>query len=156
MRKYTIGGLMYKNNLKKVRKANRLTQDNIAKLLNCSRSAYNNWERKVNMLSLDIADQLSIFFNVSLSYLLGLKLYETTNNKINPMNYNPLLRNLEQLKGLHGHTYEDIIKYLKCQVRTCQRYFNGNYKIPLELLSKLYSIDLDTLCGKIENHLTYT
>ncbi len=149
---------MNKNNLKKIRKANRLTQDDMANLLDCSRSAYNNWERKVNMLPLDKADQISLYFNISLSYILGLKPSETPNKDIKPMNYNTLLRNLEQLKGLHDQTYNDIAKYLKCKERTCQRYFNGNYKIPLDrliLLSKLYNIDLDTLCGKIEKPLTY-
>ncbi|HIS87198.1 MAG TPA: helix-turn-helix transcriptional regulator, partial [Candidatus Caccenecus avistercoris] len=44
-----------------------------------------------------------------------------------------------------------LAEYLKCNKSTVFRYFNG--KIPFKIdilirLSKLYRIDLDSLCGK--------
>ena len=110
-------------------------------------------------MPLKVADTLSLYYKVSLSYLLGLKPKERPNNNIKPMNYNTLLRNLEQLKGLHDQTYESIGKNIGCNGTTCNKYFNGTYLIPLDqliLLSKLYNIDLDTLCGKQDFNISYT
>mgnify|MGYP001851364736 FL=1 len=41
--------------------------------------------------------------------------------------------------------------YLKCTRASCQRYFKGIIKIPIDrliLLSELYDTDLDKMCGK--------
>ena len=49
------------------------------------------------------------------------------------------------------NTYEEIGTYLKCTRASCQRYFKGIIKIPIDrliLLSELYDTDLDKMCGK--------
>lgn len=63
---------MYVNNIKRLRNEKELTQDQISKILKCSRSTYNNWERGIVMIPIDIADQLSMFYKVDLSFILGL------------------------------------------------------------------------------------
>lgn len=142
---------MYFNNLKKLRNEKELTQEDISKKLNCSRSTYNNWERGIVMIPIDVADKLSVFYKVDLSCILGINKKLEYNLNIKKMNYNKLLKNLCDLKDKNKNTYDEIGTYLKCTGATCQRYFKGEFKIPIDrliLLSELYEIDIDVLCGK--------
>lgn len=142
---------MYINNLKRLRNEKEMTQEDIAKKLKCSRSTYNNWERGIVMIPLDIADQLSVFYKADLTCVLGINKKLEYNLNIKKMNYNKLLKNLSSLKDKHKNTYEEIATYLKCNSSTCQRYFKGEFKIPIDrliLLSELYEINIDELCGK--------
>lgn len=144
---------MYFNNLKKLRIEKDLTQKDVAKILNCKRSSYSNWEYDVVMIPLGIADKLSLFYNVKLSYILGIDNINKLDCKLYPINYKILLRNLSKLKKKNKHSFDDIADYLKCNKSTCSRYFKGSIIIPIDrliLLSELYNIDLDKLCGKIK------
>lgn len=144
---------MYYNNLKKLRNSRELTQEDLALILNKKRSSYVNWEYGTVMIPLDIADKLSLFYNVKLSYILGIDNDKVNTDIINGIDYNLLLKNLARLKMENSHTFDDIARFLKCDKSTCNRYFNGNVIIPIDrliLLSELYEIDLDVLCGKMK------
>lgn len=142
---------MYLNNLKKLRNEKELTQEEISKVLDCSRSTYNNWERGIVMIPIDTADKLSIYYKVNLSCILGVDKTIEYNPKVKEMNYKKLLKNLANLKSNNKNTYDEIGSYIKCTGATCQRYFKGEFKIPIDrliLLSELYEINIDELCGK--------
>ena len=142
---------MYHNNLKRLRHEQELTQKGIAKILNCNRNTYNNWEQGVVMIPLAIADKLSCYYKVSLSYIYGVENNFVIKENIKPINYETLLDNLMKLKKQNKHAYKIIAKALNCTEPTVQRYFTGAIVPPsdrLVLLTKLYNIDLDTLCGK--------
>lgn len=142
---------MYLKNLKLLRNEKELTQDDIAKYLGVSRTTYNNWEQGTVLLPLDIADKLSAYYKVRLSCILGIDNNIEYKDKINKMNYDVLLKNINELKINNKNTYEEIGTYLKCTRASCQRYFNGIIKIPIDrliLLSELYDTDLDKMCGK--------
>lgn len=57
--------------LKKLRQDQNLTQEELAKKINSSRSNIANYENNNNMPSVDILERLSVIFNVSVDYLLG-------------------------------------------------------------------------------------
>lgn len=57
--------------LKKIRQDNNLTQDELAKKIETSRSNIANYENDKNMPSVDILEKLSKLFNISIDYLLG-------------------------------------------------------------------------------------
>lgn len=59
------------NILKKIRLDNNLTQEELAKKINTSRSNIANYENNKNMPSIEILDKLSEIFNCSTDYLLG-------------------------------------------------------------------------------------
>lgn len=142
---------MYINNLKRLRTEKELTQEDISSKLKCKRTTYNNWERGIVMIPLDKADEMSLFYNVRLSYILGLDKSSTNDYKIKKLNKAKLLENLSKLKKDNHNTYEEIATYLKCNRSTCSRYFKGVFDIPIDrliLLAELYNIDLDKLCGK--------
>lgn len=142
---------MYFNNLKRLRNDNDYTQQDIAKQLGVNPFTYKNWENGIVMIPIDIADKLSVFYNVTLSYILGIDKNLKIDYKIRSLKYDKLLNNLSKLKKDNNHSYEEIGTYLDCTRSTCQRYFKGIVKITIDrliLLSKLYKIDLDELCGK--------
>lgn len=83
--------------------------------------------------------------------LLGVDKNIEYNPKVKEMNYKKLLKNLANLKSNNKNTYDEIGSYIKCTGATCQRYFKGEFKIPIDrliLLSELYEINIDELCGK--------
>lgn len=57
--------------LKKIRQDNNLTQEELAKKIDTSRSNIANYENNKNMPSIEILDKLSKLFNCSLDYLMG-------------------------------------------------------------------------------------
>lgn len=59
------------NILKKIRLDNNLTQEELAKKIDTSRSNIANYENNKNMPSIEILDKLSEIFNCSTDYLLG-------------------------------------------------------------------------------------
>lgn len=63
--------MCFGNNLKKYRQENGLTQEELAKKINTSRSNIANYENGKNMPSIDTLEKLSKVFNCSIEYLLG-------------------------------------------------------------------------------------
>lgn len=63
--------MSFGNILKKLRQDNKLTQDELAKKIETSRSNIANYENDKNMPSVDILEKISELFNVSTDYLLG-------------------------------------------------------------------------------------
>ena len=57
--------------LKKIRQDNNLTQDELARKIETSRSNIANYENDKNMPSIDILEKLAKLFNVSIDFLLG-------------------------------------------------------------------------------------
>lgn len=63
--------MSFGNILKKIRQDKNLTQEDLAKKLNISRSNIANYENDKNMPSVDILEKLSKIFDCSIDYLLG-------------------------------------------------------------------------------------
>ena len=89
---------MYHNNLKRLRNEQELTQKEVAKILDCNRNTYNNWEQGVVMIPLDIADILSCFYKVSLSCIYGIENDFSTKENIKSINYKTLLNEIKKTK----------------------------------------------------------
>lgn len=63
--------MSFGNNFKKIRQENEMTQEELAKKINTSRSNIANYENDKNMPSIEILNKLSEIFNCSIDYLLG-------------------------------------------------------------------------------------
>lgn len=63
--------MSFGNILKKLRQDENLTQEELAKKLNSSRSNIANYENDKNMPSVDVLNKLAEIFNCSIDYLLG-------------------------------------------------------------------------------------
>lgn len=73
--------MRFGDNLKKIRQDNELTQEELAKKLNTSRSNIANYENDKNMPSVDMLEKLSKILNCSIDYLMGNIDIKNTNNK---------------------------------------------------------------------------
>ena len=138
--------------LKDLREDRDYTQDYIADILKARRSSYANWENGETLIPLDKLDQLSVFYNVPISYLLGIKNNYNRYKNIGKMNYNLMLDKLNQLKDNLSLTYQEIGDYLKVSKSTAYKYYKGEIKIPvdiLHLLVELNKCDIDKLLGKL-------
>lgn len=128
------------------------TQDYIANILKTNRSSYANWENGETLIPLDKLDQLSVFYNVPISYLLGIKNNYNRYKNIGKMNYNLMLDKLNQLKDNLSLTYQEIGDYLKVSKSTAYKYYEGQLIIPVNiliLLGELNKSDIDKLLGKL-------
>lgn len=63
--------MSFGNNLKKIRQDCNLTQEELAKKINTSRSNIANYENNKNMPSIDVLSKLSKVLDCSIDYLLG-------------------------------------------------------------------------------------
>ena len=63
--------MSFGNNLKKIRQECNLTQEELAKKINTSRSNIANYENDKNMPSIDMLNKLSEILDCSIDYLLG-------------------------------------------------------------------------------------
>lgn len=90
------------NNLKLLRKEKRLTQQEIANVLNISQNTYSYWENGKVKIDNKSLEKLSNFFGVSIDYLLG-KANITTGVKI------PVLGNV--IAGVPISAIEEILDY---------------------------------------------
>ena len=138
--------------LKDLREDRDYTQDYIADILKARRSSYANWENGETLIPLDKLDQLSVFYNVPISYLLGIKNNYNRYKNIGKMNYNLMLDKLNQLKDNLSLTYQEIGDYLKVSKSTAYKYYEGQLIIPVNiliLLGELNKCDIDKLLGKL-------
>ena len=138
--------------LKDLREDRDYTQDYIADILKARRSSYANWENGETLIPLDKLDQLSVFYNVPISYLLGIKNNYNRYKNIGKMNYNLMLDKLNQLKDNLSLTYQEISDYLKVSKSTAYKYYEGQLIIPVNiiiLLGELNKCDIDKLLGKL-------
>ena len=138
--------------LKDLRENRDYIQDYIANILKTNRSSYANWENGETLIPLDKLDQLSVFYNVPISYLLGIKNNYNRYKNIGKMNYNLMLDKLNQLKDNLSLTYQEIGDYLKVSKSTAYKYYEGQLIIPVNiliLLGELNKCDIDKLLGKL-------
>ena len=62
----------YSNRILELRTGNNLTQNDLAKILNISRSTYKDYELQISIIPIKHLLTLSNYFHVSIDYLLGL------------------------------------------------------------------------------------
>ena len=123
---------------------NYLFNAKIERILKCNRTTYLTWENNIVMIPLKVADELAMYYNSSLAYVLGVeKHYKVCHYK--KMDYNKLLENLLILKIKNRQTYEDIAKYLNCNKSTYSRYLSGKVVMKIDTLisiAKYYNVNI--------------
>lgn len=103
--------------LKSLREEKRITQDDIASMLNIKRQTYSAYERNKSLPDINILSKLADYFNVSTDYLLGrtqTKNYdEYVNLLISTYNTQGLQNDEQQLLN----TYRKLSSDLKAEIR---------------------------------------
>lgn len=141
---------MYFSRIKALREEFEYTQQFVANYLDIKRTTYASWETGHIILPLNIANELAVLYNVSISYILGLKKCSIDGKRNNTIDYEYMRNKLKELKKKNNHSYSKISKYIDTDKSTVNRYFNGKISIPTDkliLLCNLYDIEIDELCG---------
>lgn len=140
------------NRIKELREDSDIKQEDIARILNVTRSTYVNWENAENFLPLDTLDKIATYFNVSLDYLLGLSPKKKTHNKYNNISWETIHKNLKTLRKENHYTIAYLAKI--CNMSQAN-YFNvekGKYPLRIYYLVKilnLYNQSADEFTGKV-------
>ena len=101
---------VFSDNLKRLRKLERLTQRDISEILNTDRSAIANYERGARVPPLDILVSIAEHFNISLDYLiLGKRSSENTSQSANQEIVNELMaENIALMENHINITKENV------------------------------------------------
>lgn len=95
---------MIADKIKQLRESKDMTQTQLAKAFNVTRSSVNAWEMGISVPSTQYIIELAKFFQISTDYLLGMKTTETISLQgLNEKDINILYQMAEHLKEKNKH-----------------------------------------------------
>lgn len=111
--------------LKQLRTNKKLSQNELAKILNVSLSSYQKYEREKNSVtpSLDVLNRISDYYNVTIDYLLGKETSENDVFNILSAQYNLTELEKDILKTystLPPNVRKELNKYIKSMVKAVE------------------------------------
>ena len=99
----------YYRRMKDLREDNDLTQQDIANYLKITRGTYSMYECGSNIIPLHLLDKLSLKYQVSIDYLVGLS-NEKNDKNIKEMNFDVMCQRLKEIKIIsHNKTYLNLL-----------------------------------------------
>lgn len=138
-------------NIKKIRESYDLTQRKMAKILNISKSSYNNFETGEYIIPLKHLNNFCNIFHVSMDYVCGL----TNNNipiqkkyKLNSKEIGKRIRNIRIKNEL---TQKQLAELLNTTQSNISSYENGNTLIITAFLysfAKKFNVSMDYLTNR--------
>lgn len=132
--------------LKKLREQKQLTQLELAKDLNISKTSIANYESGTRKVPLDIIVKISNYFNVSVDNLLGLNFLNKANNE-QDINTGKELKKLRENNQL---SLMEMSKELDIDVSSLANFETGVSKVPIDILIKFatyFNVSIDDLVG---------
>lgn len=99
--------MTFGNILKKIRQDNNMTQEELAKRIDTSRSNIANYENGKNMPSVDILEKIAKLFDVSTDYLLG------KSDIRNPEEFKYAYNRPKEADGLSDEEVNDALRFYK-------------------------------------------
>ncbi len=140
----------YYRRMKDLREDNDLTQQDIANYLNVTRGTYSMYECGSNIIPLHLLDQLSLKYQVSIDYLVGLSNDKISKN-VKPMNFDIMCQRLKEQRIKNELSQQNVSKTIGITQSHYATYENGHNIIPITRLikiAKLYNVSIDYLIGK--------
>ena len=137
--------------LKKVREQYELSQREIAKILNISKSSYNYFETGEHIIPLKHLNNFCNTFHVSMDYVCNLTKENIKNNKKYKLNSKEIGLRLKQLRIKNNLTQKELAKIFNTTQSNISSYEHGNTLILTAFLynySKYFNISLDYLAGR--------
>lgn len=147
---------MYSNNLKRIREEFELTQKEMAKILNVTRSAYSLWEINKNIIPLVKLNDFCNHFNLSMDYCLGISNDKKNNFTKITLDKRKIGKRIKQTRKELNLTQEKLAKKFNTTHSAISAYENGITMIPTIFLVELARISnksIDYLCGRFSNAL---
>lgn len=136
--------------LKNIREDNDLSQQEIAKILNVSRSTYSLWELGINIIPLSNLYKIANYFDTSIDYLLGKRRKKNTRSN-NHLDLVLLGYNIKKCRIENNISQENLATLLNVSQPCIARYEKGLIEIStinIYKLSKIFNISIDDLIDK--------
>lgn len=142
-----------------LRKKKDLTQRQLAKILNVSKSTYARWETNEEIIPLWHLIKFCNYFKVSMDFVLGLnnKNYYIKYNYTKPLDKKMIGNNIKSIRKKNKLTQADLAKLLNTSQSTISAYESGKtlvLTIFVYSLSKQFNIPIDKICDRIEEKRT--
>ncbi len=142
---------MYFENLANIRNNNDLTQAEMAKILNVTRSAYSLWEINKNIIPLEKLNEFCNYFNVSMDYVVGLNKISKSDYQKTILDKNKIAKRLKQTRKELKLTQEKLASIFNTTHSVISAYENGKTMIPTLFIiefAKISKKSLDWLCAR--------
>lgn len=130
-----------------------LTQEDIGKMLNVSRTAISQWETSKEIIPLEQLNAYANYFNVSLDYIVqisNVKEYKILNKSLNPKIVG---KRLLYIRHKFGITQEELANNLNTTHSTISAYETGKTLILTVFAYQIcvkYNVSMDWLCGRVD------
>lgn len=139
--------------LKKLREEHNLTQKDMSNILDISRGLYSQYEIADKIIPIYQLNKLSIYFNVSMDYLLRLNETKQYKNSKKDINNEEFIKRLKEFRKENKITQEKLAQNLNTSHSVISSYEKGKTFILTSFLyaiCKKYQISADYLLGKID------
>ena len=141
----------YGNEMKKIRDINRISQKEVADILNIARSTYNQYEQQYDIIPLKHLNKFCNHFNLSIDYIFNLSLEKKYIDEIEEISTKVSSERIKKLRKSLNLTQGTLAKNLNISPSMLCEYEKGHYLIStatLYHLSKNYHVSSDYLLGK--------
>ena len=145
----------YKNRIYFIREESELTQKEVAKELEISRSHYSNIELNIYDIRLETLNKFCNLFHVDMDYVFCLSNIKHNNtHNIETINRETISTNLKIIMKEHHLNQTSLANCLHCSQQAISKYLNGNSLILTVFaieLAKKYNYSLDWFVGRSNN-----
>ena len=144
-------------NIKEVRESYELTQREMAKILNISKSSYNYFETGEHIIPLKHLNNFCNIFHLSMDYVCGLTNENIVIDKNFKLNKKEIGKNLKEIRINNKLTQKEIAKILNTSQSNISSYENGKTLILTAFFynyAKHFHISLDYIAGRINKAKT--
>lgn len=132
--------------MKNIREDNDITQKEMAKILNVSRSTYSLWELGINNPPLSSLFKFANYFNYSIDYIIGNSNDKKRKNSTKELDLKTLGKNIKRKRKDSNISQDDLAKLLSVTQPCIVRYEKGLIEISiynLYMLSHYLNIQIE-------------
>ena len=137
---------MNSERIKDIRFELEITQNDIAKMLGCTRSAYSLWEINKNSIPLYYLNKLSNLLNINIDYLVNLSNLKYVEFKKNEIDKSDLGKKIRQARKEINYTQEKLALKLNTTHSVISAYESGKTAVPT-----LFMIEIAKITNKSLN-----
>lgn len=131
--------------IKYIREELEITQNEISKMLGCTRSAYSLWEINKNTIPLYYLNKLSNILNVNIDYLVDLSDKKNIIFKKVEIDKKELGRRIRQARKLINYTQEKLANKLNTTHSVISAYESGKTAVPTLFMIEIAKITRKSL-----------